>query len=452
MTRFRPVATGVAAVLLGTFAPAPRAQEPPRPPLVGAPADTVALDDAVALAFGASPDLAALGFEATAREALVRQAGRRPNPTLGLDSENLFAPSGDGLDSGETAQTTLSAALPLELGGRRAARVRLAEAERGLLAPEVDAARRGVQARVVARFAAALAAQGRARLAAETAALAEEVRSTVAQQVALGDRSPIDETRAGVALARARAEQARAVRTLEAALRSLAALWGASDRPPRAVAGALATPVVPAFEGLVDRLDGTPEIARVTAEAVRRDAAVEVARADRAYLPTVSAGLRRYHSDGGGFGAVVGVSLPIPAFSRGGDALAAAEARRGGIEAERASARNALVASLADAYGRLAAARDEAAILSRTAVPGALDAAAAVAEGYRLGAFSVLDVLDAQRAVAEVRGLLLDALAEAAAAQADVEHVLGGPLPTAAADVPRLPTSDPSPSVPTSDR
>lgn len=442
MTRFRPIAAGVAAVLLSTAAP--RAQEPP----TSAVTDSLLLADALALALEASPDLTALGFEATAREALVRQAGRRPNPTLGLDAENLLAPSGN--DGGEIAQTTLSVALPLDLGGRRAARVRLAEAERDGLAPEVDAARRGVRARVVAQFAVALAAQGRARLAAETAALAEEVRSTVAQQVALGDRSPIDETRAGVALARTRAEQARAERTLEAALRSLAALWAASDQPPKAVRGRLASPVVPSFETLVDRLDATPELARVAAEAVRRDAAVEAARADRSYLPTVSAGLRRYHGDEGGFGAVVGVSLPIPVFSRGSDALAAAEARRGGIDAERSSARNALVARLADAYGRLAAARDEAAILAQTAVPGALDAAAAVAEGYRLGAFSVLDVLDAQRSVAEVRGLLLDALAQAAAAQADVERVLGGSLPTAPADVPRLPT--PNPTVPTPDR
>ena len=283
MTRFRPVAAGVAVVLVSTAAP--RAQEPPRP----AAADSLVLADALALALGASPDLAALGFELAAREALVRQAGRRPNPTLGLDAENLFAPSGDasGASPGETTQTTLSVALPLELGGRRAARVRVAEAERDGLAPEVDAVRRGIRARVAARFAAALAAQGRARLAAETAALAGEVRSTVAQQVALGDRSPIDETRAGVALARVQAEAARADRTREAALRALAALWGAAGQPPSAVAGTLAAPVVPPFDVLVRRLDATPEIARVAAEAVRREAAVEAARAGLAYLPTV---------------------------------------------------------------------------------------------------------------------------------------------------------------------
>ena len=448
MTRFRLVAAGVAVVLVSTAAP--RAQEPPRP----AAADSLVLADAVALALGASPDLTALGFEQAAREALVRQAGRRPNPTLGLDAENLFAPSGDasGASPGETAQTTLSVALPLELGGRRAARVRVAEAERDGLAPEVDAARRSVRARVAARFAAALAAQGRARLAAETAALAEEVRSTVAQQVTLGDRSPIDETRAGVALARVRAEAARAEQTREAALRSLAALWGAAGEPPLAVGGTLAAPVVPPFDVLVGRLDATPEIARVAAEAVRREAAVEAARAERAYLPTVSAGVRRFYGDAGGFGVVVGVSLPVPVFSRGGDALAAAEARRGGTDAARASALNALVADLADAYGRFAAARDEAAILARTAVPGARAAAAAVAEGYGLGAFSILDVLDAQRAVAEVRGLLLDALAEAAAAQADVARVVGEPAAPPPADVPRLPTPDSTSTVPTPDR
>ena len=460
MPRFRPVAAGVAVVLLCTAPTALHAQDLPRPTSANAPADSLVLADAVALALAASPDLAALGFEATAREALVRQAGRRPNPTIGLDTENLLAPTGG--DGDNAAQTTLSASLPLEFGGRRASRIRLAEAERDGLAPEVDAARRGVVARVTARFAAAVASQERARLARATVALAAEARSTVAQQVELGDRSPIDETRAGVALARVQAEAARAERTREGALRSLAALWDASAAPPVAVDGALVLPPLPPFGVLVARLDATPELARVAAEAVRREAAVEAARAGRSYLPTVSAGLRGFHGGGGGtagFGLVAGVSVPLPVYSRGGDALAAAEARRAGIDAERAAARARLTADLADAYGRLAAARDAAAVLADTAVPGAEAAAAAVTEGYGLGAFTVLDVLDAQRAVADVRGLLLDALAEAAAAQADVERVAGGALiappgtaPGTSDGVPRLPTPDSTPLVPTPDR
>ncbi len=414
---------------------------------VRAAPDTLTLAEALALTLDASPDLATLAFEARARDALVDQAARLPNPTLGFNAEDLLAPSGpraDGLGA-NPAQTTLALSIPLELG-RRGARIRLAEAERDLLPATALRTRLDVTARVVARFAVALAAQERAALAAEVAALASEGGTTARMQVALGDRSPIEETRAEVAFAVARSEVARAEREADAAARALAALWGAAARPPTVLVGTLSMPPSPPpFEALLARLDGAPELARFAAEAARRDAVVDFERAAGRLAPTLTAGVRRYHSpdtEGGGFGLVVGVSTPLPLFTRNGDAARAAAERRAALDPEREAVRDSLVARLALAYGRLGAAHDEAVILARTAVPSALDAATATAEGYRLGRFAILDVLDAQRAAAEARGLLLDALAEAIAASADIERLMGSPLPIPPSQTQR-PINDP---------
>jgi cobalt-zinc-cadmium efflux system outer membrane protein len=444
-----------ALVLAAALAPAaqPVPTLAPADPSGVAP-DSLTLAAALTLALDASPDLAALAFETRARQSLVDQAGRRLNPSLRLDTENLLAPSGSGpggLDgTANPAQTTLEVVVPFE-PGRRAARVRLAEAERDLLPAAERRLRLDVVARVTGRFAVALAAQERARLAAEVAGLAGEGSATARQQVSIGDRSPIEQTRAEVAFAVARAEAARAEREADAATRALAALWGAATDPPEALEGTLVPVPLPPFAALVERLGGAPELARFAAEAARRDALVGVERAATRLTPTVTAGIRRYHApgeDGGGFGLVAGVGLPLPVFNRNTDAARAAAERRAAIDPERAAVRDSLVAALALAYGRLAAAHDEAAILAGTAVPGALDAAARVNEGYQLGRFGILDVLDAQRAAAQARGLLLDALAEAAAAAADVERLTGEPLPPAAPEVPRLPT----PTVSTTDR
>ncbi|MGB3739933.1 MAG: hypothetical protein WA948_11360, partial [Pontixanthobacter sp.] len=79
--------------------------------IAAAPADSLTLAEALALALDASPDLAALVFEGRARDALVAQADRRLNPSLRLDTENLLAPSGNGLNgldgTANAAQTTL---------------------------------------------------------------------------------------------------------------------------------------------------------------------------------------------------------------------------------------------------------------------------------------------------------------------------------------------------------
>lgn len=449
MPRFRPVAAGVVAALVGTAAPAPSAQVAPAPsspvvaPSVAMP-DSLSLDDARTLALARSPDLAAFAFETRAREALLVQAGRRPNPTLSAEAENLFAPSdADGTDQ---AQTTVQVSQLVELGRRRAARVRLAEAERDLLPFDVAVARLDVAARVAARFALLVAAQDRARLALETATLAEQGLGTTAQQVSLGDRSPIEQTRASVALATVRAEAARAGRAREAAARQLAALWGAAETPPAAVVGTLGPPpALPTFAALVARLDATPDLGRFTAEAARRDALVAAERAARTPGLTVSAGVRQFHR--GGNAVVVGLSVPVPMFGRNGGGIRAAEERREATDAEREAVRSALIGRLAEAYGRLAAAHDEARILNEAAVPGALDAFEAVREGYRLGRFDYLEVLDAQRTYVDARGRLLDARASYVAAAAEVERLTGVPLldDTPATDeIPRLPGADPS--------
>lgn len=428
---------------------APAAQTVPTFALANASSvatDSLTLAQALAFALDASPDLAALAFETRARQALVDQAGRRLNPLLRLDTENLLAPSGNGMNGLEgtanAAQTTLEVIMPFE-PGRRAARVRLAETELDVLPAAERRVRLDIAARVAGLFAVALAAQERARLAAEVASLAGQGSSTARQQVTIGDRSPIEETRAEVAFAMARAQAARAEREADAAIQALAALWGGATDPPEALAGTLVPLPLPSFASLVERLDGAPELARFAAEAARRDAVAGVERASGRLSPTVTAGLRRYHAPGdagGGFGIVAGVSLPLPLYNRNIDATRAAVERRAALDPERRAVVDSLASQLALAYGRLAASHDAAAILAGTAVPGALDAAARVNEGYRLGQFGILDVLDAQRAAAQASGLLLDALAEAAAAAADVERLTGQPLPHDSPEVPRLPT------------
>ena len=63
-------------------------------------------------------------------EALSLQAGALPNPELRAEVENV---GGSGSRQGfEETETTLGIAQLVELGGKRAARVRMAESERGL--------------------------------------------------------------------------------------------------------------------------------------------------------------------------------------------------------------------------------------------------------------------------------------------------------------------------------
>jgi cobalt-zinc-cadmium efflux system outer membrane protein len=79
------------------------------------------LDDAIALATGSAPAAEAATAEVDSAEAGRRVAGLRPNPALLVEVENFV---GTGPYSGVNgADVTASLAIPLELGGKRRARI-----------------------------------------------------------------------------------------------------------------------------------------------------------------------------------------------------------------------------------------------------------------------------------------------------------------------------------------
>src|SRR5947209_13014238 len=85
------------------------------------PSGGMTADEAVARALAANGELLAMRKEVEAARALVRQAGARANPRV----------DGSGAKAVNMPENQLMAEgmLPLELGGRRAARVRVAERE-----------------------------------------------------------------------------------------------------------------------------------------------------------------------------------------------------------------------------------------------------------------------------------------------------------------------------------
>jgi cobalt-zinc-cadmium efflux system outer membrane protein len=92
---------------------------------------------------------------------------------------------------------------------------------------------------------------------------------------------------------------------------------------------------------------------------------------------------------------------------------------------EHAAAELRLAAELQRAFAGLDASAREAAILKSSVLVGAGQAFATVQEGYRLGKFPYLDVLDASQVLLEARLQYTAALAALAQARIDVDRLLG---------------------------
>lgn len=113
------------------------------------PAGGVTADEAVARALASNGELLALRREVEAARSLVRQASYRANPRLDVSgSKALTTPD---------HQIMVEGMLPLELGGRRAARVRVAEREVGVREAALADRERVLAAEVRAKFGEALA-------------------------------------------------------------------------------------------------------------------------------------------------------------------------------------------------------------------------------------------------------------------------------------------------------
>ena len=85
-------------------------------------------------------------------------------------------------------------------------------------------------------------------------------------------------------------------------------------------------------------------------------------------------------------------------------------------------------AALVSAYHALSIAHQELTALRETVLPRSEQIFAATNEGYRLGRFAYLDVLDAQRTLIGARGQYLRAVSDHHKAVADVERLIGAPL------------------------
>lgn len=387
------------------------------------PAGDITLGQALALALLRNPELAAFSWEVRAADARALQAGLRPNPELEFEIEE-FGGTGDKSGAG-SAVTTLGVVLPIELGGKRAGRKRVTLLEKSAAEWDYESKRLDVLAETTRSFIAVLAAQERYALAQELYHLSEKVLETVSERVTAGKVSPLEETRAGVALSTSRIEMERAGRELQAAQKRLASNWGsAAPSFAKAIGDFYGIGDVEAFDELKTKIVMNPDIATWDQAMELRRAIVDLEKA--AGTPDMSVGLSsQWFNESGERALALQFAITLPVYDRNqGGTLAARREHDKAVE-ERGAAEIRVLTELNEAWQALNAAHLEAVTLSKEVLPSAQWAFDAAQEGYRYGKFGYLDVLDAQRSLYEVKGQYIEALASYHSNQAVVNRLIG---------------------------
>jgi len=368
-------------------------------------------------------DAATAGIRAA--EAQRRVAGLRPNPSVVGEAENV---AGTGIYRAlRSSETTVGLALPLELGGKRGARIAVAEAQIGRADVQAEITRADLRLRVTQTYNAAAAAQRRVVIAGDQVGIAAEALRAARVRVQAGRASPLEEQRADVARIAAEGALERAQRSADAASGNLARLLGI---PVGQLDGHWFDAVGPVAAGRETTTAGSLAVAAARADLDTASAQLRLARSQRVPDLTVSASARRLEQTND-TAAVVGFSIPLNVFNNGRAGIAVAKAQREQWDARRRVA-------LLDAEQDVATARAEAENAATTArnatgpaLAAAMEAARIARIGYREGKFGQLDLLDAERTLLETRTDAVDALAAHHDAQARLERL------TAAAPLPR---------------
>jgi cobalt-zinc-cadmium efflux system outer membrane protein len=360
--------------------------------------------------------LQALGHDVSAQDGLVRQAGVIPNPELSSLVEDRQR---------ATRSTTIQLTQAIELGGKRSTRIAAAEAERELAGAILNARRADLRAQTSIAFHHLLAAQARLALAETTLALARQALDGAAGRVAAGKNSPVDESRARIAMAGAGIDLMQARADAGNARETLAALWGASGQDLEPIEGQLERlPEAPPLPVLLERLAQSPGVNRANSELQRRLALGRVERARRMPDLAVTVGSKK-DEQLGHRQAVFGLSLPLPLFDRNQGRIDESAQRTQQARAELAAATASLASELRIAHSRLLLARGQALALQSDHLPAARSTYEAARKGYEYGKFSILDVFDAQRVLLQAQSQHLRVLADAHGAAADIERILG---------------------------
>ena len=175
-------------------------------------------------------------------------------------------------------------------------------------------------------------------------------------------------------------------------------------------------------------ITNSPELARLEAERKQAQAAIRLAETERIPDVTWSAGIRKFGTDES-VGLLGGISVPLGAPKRAApyEQKAGAQARQ--LEAEADALRQSLLRESAQLERTALGAADALARIDAGPLPEAERAVALANDGYARGAFSYLDVLDAQKQLFDLREERLDLLRTYHLAEAALARIQARNLP-----------------------
>jgi cobalt-zinc-cadmium efflux system outer membrane protein len=320
---------------------------------------------------------------------------------------------------------TLSLASAFERGGKREARVALADAQLDALVIQEEQRRVDLLAEVARRYLDFVTTQAMADLVATDVAQREKVVEATARRLRAGASPESVLLAAEAALARAAMQRDRLRGETYAAALRLAILW--SSRAPdfdRGAGNPLVVPATPSLDSLRVLIASSPELRRFADESRLREARVQLARTAASTDIEWRAGIRRLEEDGS-WAAVVGIAVPLGSGSRADARIRAAQSELAALTLEREAEELTLEATLVEAHMRLSGANSLVVTARDVLIPKFEQAERAAERAFRAGALTYIEWAQVQSDVVSVRTEQLLAAVDAHRALIEIQRLTG---------------------------
>lgn len=398
----------------------------------------MAADEAVAYALSHNGDLLAMKKELEASWALVEQARLRANPSLEIGGARQIG--------GKDNDIMVTGMLPLELGGRRNARIVVAEKEVTIREKAIADRERMLAAEVRTKFAEALAQTLKLKLTDELLATFERGFELVRVRVEQGKTAPLEQNMTLVELNRLKSMRETDAGKVEVVILELRNLIGMMPEDPLRLRGD--------FNNLIEPL---PSIAFETSRALSErsdlqamrameelaEAMIEQARAEGRFDASLNAGYRRTNmgfpvngiTETGQLRPVhsvfnfftFGVTLQLPVRNKNQGAIEAAIANAEAAKQRREFAELTVRREVASAFARYERAARAMEIFRVGVREQALANLNVVRQTYEYGSRTLIDYLVEQRRYLELENSFIDSQLEVYQARVEIFRATSAP-------------------------
>jgi len=380
------------------------------------------IENAVEIAINNNPIINSRKHHIETSEGRIRQAKLLPNPEIELFTEET--PTNEiGLGQ---SQNMVSLSQKLEIGGKRKLRTKVARKEKGVLELDFQTTVADITAKVKKAFFKVLTVQDELKFAEETVEIAKSLKNLSDEKYKAGDIAKIEVLKAEIELSHAKMRVQEAERKNINSIKRLQTTMGVPDTSLKRLFP-ISIADVPSLqlEKLNDLLLKNYPALKAQKKVVDLSL-LKVSEAKRNAIPDINASVgykRLSATDEDTIQA--GIKLSLPIFNRNQGKIIEARALSFKAKDDETNVRNELLLQLSNAFSLYSSTREQVSYFVDTIIPQAEESLKISKQGYKHGEFDYLEVLDAQRTLANTRVSYLKILNELFSSMIEIEKLVG---------------------------